>query len=322
LRVPPATASDVAISRLKACTTEIFRRFGNRLGTAALTMTSLLSCEAVRRLRTPLMRITGRRTSRKDPQQRGEQQGKPWESSQGREFFSDTAGPGHETRHVFRNGIALTGGKVHAWSLSMSRLPLRSSPEFDAIAEGAQFRDRVAIVVHTPPAAIFEALQEVTLPEMKVAWLLGEIRYLPSRLTGRLVAVNPRRPFLSLLREGGTIVLRDASPREVITGSAGRLHQVHQAPMRFDSREAFDAFHDPAYEKLFISIRVAPTGVIGEYWLVLEHATRALSPDTERKFRRYWRLIKPAGAFVSRELLHAIRNRARRATVLTPAKTA
>jgi hypothetical protein len=37
---------------------------------------------------------------------------------------------------------------------------------------------------------------------------------------------------------------------------------------------------------------VTPTGRDGEHWLVLEHATRALSASSERKFRRYWRLIR------------------------------
>jgi hypothetical protein len=63
-----------------------------------------------------------------------------------------------------------------------------------------------------------------------------------------------------------------------------------------------------------MSVRVAPTGRPGEEWLILEHATRALSPATERKFRRYWRVIKPTGAFVSRQLLKAIRSRATSAT--------
>ena len=65
-------------------------------------------------------------------------------------------------------------------------------------------------------------------------------------------------------------------PGEVITGSAAQLHRVHQAPRRFTTREAFDAFDDPGHQKLFMSVRVAPTGRPGEHWLVLEHATRAL----------------------------------------------
>ena len=120
---------------------------------------------------------------------------------------------------------------------------------------------------------------------------------------------------MKTLIEGGTLVLRDDAPREAITGSAAQLHGVHQAPQRFANREAFEAFDDPGHEKLFMSVRVAPTGRPGEHWLVLEHATRALSALTERKFVRYWRVIKPMGAFVTWQLLRAVRRRAERAAV-------
>ena len=189
-----------------------------------------------------------------------------------------------------------------------SRIP--ASPAFDAIARGARFRDLIAIAVKASPEAIFQAFREVTLRDMKLAWLLGELRYLPSRLVGRMPPNDSTRPFLSMLLDGGTLVLRDEAPREVITGSAAQLHRVHQAPQRFATREAFEAFTDADHEKLFMSVRVAPTGRPGEHWLVLEHATRALSPAVERKFARYWRLVKPLGAFVTGQLLRAVRRRA------------
>ena len=195
------------------------------------------------------------------------------------------------------------------------RSPVPPSPAFEATARGAQFRDRIAVVVKAPPEAIFQALQDVTLRDMKFAWLLGELRYLPSRLAGRMPAADSRRPFMKTLIDGGTLVLRDDAPREVITGSAAQLHRVHQAPQRFANREAFEAFDDPDHEKLFMSVRVAPTGRPGEHWVVLEHATRALSPLAEHKFARYWRVIKPMGAFVTWQLLRAVRRRAERAAV-------
>jgi hypothetical protein len=196
----------------------------------------------------------------------------------------------------------------------MTRLaPVPASPAFEAIAGRAQFRDRVMVAIKASPEAIFAALRQVTLRDMKLAWLLGELRYLPSRLAGRQPASDSRLPFLTSLIEGGTLVLRDDTPRELITGSAAQLHRVHQAPQRFASRAAFEAFDDPDHEKLFISVRVARTGRPGAHWLILEHATRAMSPLAERKFSRYWRLIKPMGAFVTWQLLRAVRRRAERA---------
>jgi hypothetical protein len=197
----------------------------------------------------------------------------------------------------------------------MRRSPVPPSPAFEATARGAQFRDRIALVIKAPPEAIFQALQDVTLRDMKFAWLLGEFRYLPSRLAGRMPAADSGRPFMKALMDGGTLVLRNDAPREVITGSAAQLHRVHQAPQRFANREAFEAFDDPDHEKLFMSVRVAPTRRPGEHWVVLEHATRALSPLAERKFARYWRVIKPMGAFVTWQLLRAVRRRAERAAV-------
>ena len=189
-------------------------------------------------------------------------------------------------------------------------LPAPPSPAFEAAARGARFRDRIAVVVKARPEAIFQALDEITLRDMKLAWLLGELRYLPSRLAHHMPPGDSRRPFVQTLFESGTLVLRDDPPRELITGSAARLHRVHQAPRRFATRAAFEAFDEPDHEKLFMSVRTAPTGRPGAHWLVLEHATRALSPLAERQFARYWWVIKPLGAFVTWQLLRAVRRRA------------
>jgi len=164
---------------------------------------------------------------------------------------------------------------------------MRPSLAFDAVAAGSQFRDTIAIRTRAPAAALLRAARDVTLSDMKLAWLLGEIRYLPSRLFGRQRAYPRNEPFLSRLMRDGTLILSE-TPREIIFGSAGRLHQIAgQTPITFANREEFDAFDDGEYEKLFMSLRVEPADASDDRWLVLEHATKALSPGAGRKFSWY-----------------------------------
>jgi hypothetical protein len=69
------------------------------------------------------------------------------------------------------------------------------SPAFESLARGAPFRDRIAIIVRGSPETILQAIHDVALRDMKLAWALGEIRYLPSRLgahaRGRVDAAVP-----------------------------------------------------------------------------------------------------------------------------------
>jgi len=185
------------------------------------------------------------------------------------------------------------------------------SPEFERLVGKTPFRDRVAIRVHAAPDRIFDALRAVSLHDMKLAWWLGELRYLPARLTGHQPQGNAMRPFFSGLLDAGTQILFETPSREIITGSAGMLHRVvDQAAVRFSSRQDFDRFDDPEYEKLFMSIRVEPAERPDEHWLVFEPATLPLSRQAAARFKPYWFVIKPSGAFVSRELLKAVGRRA------------
>jgi hypothetical protein len=78
-----------------------------------------------------------------------------------------------------------------------SRSGLSRSPAFEALVGTTQFRDRIAVRVKASPDETFEALRTVTLHDMKLAWLLGELRYLPARLTGHQPHGNPAKPFFA-----------------------------------------------------------------------------------------------------------------------------
>ena len=197
----------------------------------------------------------------------------------------------------------------------MRRPSIVPSPEFDRFVGTTPYRDVIAVRVCATPEAIFASLQAVTLEDMKLAWLLGEIRYLPMRLRRRLPRSLPRTAFLDTLIRNGTLVLVNRAPRELITGSAGRLHCVDQRPIRFTSREEFDRFNEPGFEKLFMSVRLQPTEQNGEWWLILEHGTCALSADAATDFMRYWRVVKPLGAFATKQLLGAVAARAEQSPV-------
>lgn len=170
------------------------------------------------------------------------------------------------------------------------------------------------------PARLMQALEEVTPHEMPLARLLGAIRYLPA-LLGRKAGSRPRTadphlPFLASLLANGSLVLERA-PGEVILGTVGRLHQIRdQEFVTLRTPGEFAAFAAPDHERLAMSVRAIP--VEGGTVLVLEHRTQATDSAAEHRFRRYWRVIRPGGAFATRQLLQAVARRAESRAANTP----
>jgi hypothetical protein len=69
--------------------------------------------------------------------------------------------------------------------MSTARDSIPPSPAFEAPANGAQFRDRIAARLEASPEATFRAVRSVRLSDMPLARLAGDLRYLPSRFAGR-----------------------------------------------------------------------------------------------------------------------------------------
>jgi hypothetical protein len=149
---------------------------------------------------------------------------------------------------------------------------------------------------------------------MPLAEILGRIRYMPGKLLGHpQPEAEKGKSFWKGIEEAGWVTLAEEPGREVVFGGAGKYHQiVDQQPVALKDPAGFFAFTDPAYQKLAIAVRVEPAHAPGHYHLVLEHRTQPLSEASARKFRRYWFVIQPRGAFVTRQLLMAVKRRAER----------
>jgi hypothetical protein len=182
----------------------------------------------------------------------------------------------------------------------------------DQVLPRYDYGGTVSIVIHAAPAAIFQALREVTLAEMPLAHALGTLRYLPGRLTGRLQPPpgERTRPFLDLLAPP----LAEDPEREVVIGTVGRLHNLldqHVVPLI--GRDAFDAFDRPDHEKFVQGFRIAGGDDATGYTFVAEHRTLALDPGARRKFAWYWYLLVGwSGNWLLRMLLAAVMRRAER----------
>lgn len=197
------------------------------------------------------------------------------------------------------------------------RVEERSSGEpagslIDLFLPESEFNGQVSVVIHAPPDVIFQALREVTLADMPLAKWIGELRYLPARLAGKMQEeTQGSEPFMQLVLSGGTILLAEEPDRELVVGSVGKYHNLADqqfAPLA--SPEEFVRFDHPDYQKLAMSFRVTGNDPVTGYRLTLEHRTHALSPAARWKFAFYWLGIKPGGNFVSWLMLRAIRRRA------------
>lgn len=190
----------------------------------------------------------------------------------------------------------------------------------DAVLPDAPFVGRVSTRVEATPRRVFDALRRVTTADMPLATFLGNLRYLPRRLSGKSgTGEPPREPFLDELARNGTAVLSESRNVELVLGTIGKFHQVaDQEFVMFDGVQAFRRFSDPAYQKLAMSVRIEDAGE-RDCKLVLEHRTLALGPASERRFARYWMLIHPMGNFVSWLLLRAVKRLAEQGESRQPA---
>jgi hypothetical protein len=179
-------------------------------------------------------------------------------------------------------------------------------PRFDEV-------ERHALVVPAAPADVYAALRRVDLRRSWIVRALTSLRGLPSALAGRRHRTRAHEPLtLERMASRGFTWLGERPGRELALGVVGRFWTPTGQVIPLDG-EAFRAFECPGYAKAVWDFRVTAVPGGGAR---LSTETRILCLDaaSRRRFRRYWRVIRPFSGLIRVALLRAVAREARERT--------
>lgn len=170
-------------------------------------------------------------------------------------------------------------------------------------------------VVQAPPEVTYAAITQANLMDPVVRGLFS-LREGPARVLARFRSASrpplPRSLTMNdLLRpETGMVVLAEEPEVETLVGSVGRFWERDYGWRRV-SPEEFTGFDEPGYAKLAIDLWVQPAGDGGSR-LRYEARTATTDEAARRRFRWYWRLIRPGVGLVMGRAVSLIRKEAER----------
>ncbi|MBI4635527.1 MAG: hypothetical protein HY727_04170 [Candidatus Rokubacteria bacterium] len=176
-------------------------------------------------------------------------------------------------------------------------------PRFDEV-------ERHELVVRAPAPAVYAALRRVDLLGPRVVRWLILLRGLPSALSGPRRR-RPRGPVtLERLLESGFVLLGERAGRELALGIAGRFWRPAGERLALDA-DGFRAFDRPGHAKAVWTFSLEEQAD-GTTRLVTETRIQCLDRASRRRFRLYWRLVRPFSGLIRIALLRAIAREALR----------
>jgi hypothetical protein len=161
---------------------------------------------------------------------------------------------------------------------------------------------------------VWQAVQAVTLGELRLTRLLLIARGLPARFIGRLsglAAAGLDRSFVDALVREGFEILDEAPPDYVLGGGIGqpwRFVGGRSVHLNRSDRAAFDCFVEPGFVKMTLEFDLVSRGSGTR----LSTRTTVTPTDVRaaRSFARYWLVVRVGSDLVRRDLLRAIAARA------------
>ena len=217
--------------------------------------------------------------------------------------------------HSRSSGTALLLGGIGA-ALLVALWPAPTSHSnghqaIDRVLDSYNFHEFHTTVVNAPPEAVYRAIQEVTVDEIRWFKPLMAIRSFPAWLFQKRSQRPTSVPILEVATRSSFFYLVREPPREIVVGTVGQFWKLAGGapPPRPASPEAFVALDDAAFAKAVMNFAVEDAGR-GKTILTTE--TRILAPEgtARRRFAAYWRLIYPGSSLIRVGWLEGIKKRA------------
>lgn len=155
--------------------------------------------------------------------------------------------------------------------------------------------------IDAPPAAIWDAIHDLSGNELRVMRTLMGLRTL-----GRRRDDSGRTVLEGFKRMGFRPVAEDPG-RELVVAGIGRFWKLSGGLRRVEDRDHFTQFDEPGYAKVAFDFRLDGG--------TLSTETRIAGTDAyaRRRFGAYWLLVRPGSGLIRHEWLGAISKRARSA---------
>jgi hypothetical protein len=175
-------------------------------------------------------------------------------------------------------------------------------PRFDEV-------EHHEIFVGAPPAVVYTALRHIDLFAAPVIRWLLRLRAAPTLLRRRPPRGTRGALTLERLLENGFVLVGDRPDRELALGMVGRFWRLTEVPLRLDA-DQFRRFEAPGYARAVWDFRLVAEA--GGTRLSTETRIACTDARSRRRFRLYWRVVRPFSGLIRIVLLRAIAREATR----------
>lgn len=171
-----------------------------------------------------------------------------------------------------------------------------------------QFDERHSITVNAPPEQVFAAIRAVTADEILLFRTLTWIRRMGRPGAENILNVPERQPIIDVATRTAFVVLADDAPRELVIGTV--IFAPPRTPgVRRLTPDLFRRKLPPGAALATMNFLIEPERAGGSL-VSTETRVFANSPSAVRRFRIYWRFIRPGSDIMRRMWLRAIKRRA------------